>query len=110
MNCAGVSQVIAYNKMDLADSSDYLEEVQEYMERQGLDPADVVAISAVTGRGVLDLVRRIRQVLDAVGEEVPSLCLRHLPAPTVSIGKVLWPSWSCQSDVMRWPSILPCEQ
>lgn len=66
--------MIAYNKMDLADSSDYLEEIQEYMQEQGLDPRDVVAISAVTGRGVLDLVRRVRQVLDSLGEEVCSLC------------------------------------
>eukprot|EP00884_Botryococcus_braunii_P009916 jgi/Botrbrau1/18926/Bobra.177_2s0079.2 len=62
-------QVIAYNKMDLPDSSDYLDEVLDYMKRQGLDERDVVPVSAATGLGILDLVRRVRQVLDSLGEE-----------------------------------------
>ena len=52
--------------MDLPDSSDYWEEVAEQLQAQGIAREDVLAISAVTGQGVLDLVRRLRAVLDSL--------------------------------------------
>ena len=63
-------QVIAYNKIDVPDSGDYIEEVQEFLWGQGLARDDVHAISAVTGQGVLGLVRRARAVLDQLPSEV----------------------------------------
>ena len=75
-------QVIAYNKIDVPDSGDYIEEVQEFLWGQGLAKDDVHAISAVTGQGVLGLVRRARAVLDQLPSEVRnpgifSLSLSH---------------------------------
>ena len=52
--------------MDLPDSSDYWEEVAEQLQAQGIAREDVLAISAVTGQGVLDLVRRLHAVLDSL--------------------------------------------
>eukprot|EP00877_Chromochloris_zofingiensis_P006026 jgi/Chrzof1/1677/Cz10g16250.t1 len=61
-------QVVAYNKTDLPDSGDYWEFVQEYLvEEEGVDPAHIFPISAVTGRGVTDLVRAVRKVVDELG-------------------------------------------
>lgn len=57
-------QVVAYNKMDLPDSSDYYDLVSEYFAEHGMEPP--IPISAATGRGVVDLVRRVRAVLDAL--------------------------------------------
>ncbi|KAI8468676.1 MAG: GTP1/OBG-domain-containing protein [Monoraphidium minutum] len=61
-------QVVAYNKTDVPESGDYWEFVREYLvEEEGLDPSRVLPISAVTGRGVADLVRAVRSVLDELG-------------------------------------------
>jgi 50S ribosomal subunit-associated GTPase HflX len=79
------TQVIAYNKMDLPDASDYLDEVMDYMKARGLPAEDVVAISAVTGRGVTDLVRRVRARLDELPEEVGLHAIRILTG-TVDFG------------------------
>lgn len=68
--------MIAYNKMDLPDSSDYWDEVQEYLQKQGIEERNILAISAATGQGVMDLVRRLRSVLDALPPTVRSLPLR----------------------------------
>lgn len=70
-------QVIAYNKIDLPDSGDYIDEVREFLLGNGLAEEDVHAISAVTGQGVLGIVRRARQVLDQMPAEVssPFLCI-----------------------------------
>ncbi|CAK0783735.1 hypothetical protein CVIRNUC_006934 [Coccomyxa viridis] len=65
-------EVIAYNKIDVPDSGDYIEEVQEFLWGQGLAKDDVHAISAVTGQGVLGLVRRARAVLDQLPAEAPT--------------------------------------
>jgi len=59
-------QVVAYNKMDVPDSSDYWEEVQEHLLGQGIPTENVLPISAATGQGVIDLVRRLRAVLDSL--------------------------------------------
>lgn len=62
-------QIVAYNKMDVPDSSDYWEDVREQLAAEGV-PADAVfAISAVSGRGVTDLVRAVRALLDSLPEE-----------------------------------------
>ena len=67
------SQVVAYNKMDLPDSSDYWEEVQEFLQQRGIPATDIFPIIAATGQGVLDLVRRLRAVLDELPEVVRPL-------------------------------------
>ena len=72
-------QVIAYNKIDVPDSGDYIEEVQEFLWGQGLAKDDVHAISAVTGQGVLGLVRRARAVLDQLPSEVRNPGIFSLP-------------------------------
>ena len=60
-------QVIAYNKVDLPDSADYFADVASHLASScGLDPSDVMAVSAVSGVGVVDLVRRVRALLDAM--------------------------------------------
>ena len=65
-----VLQVVAYNKIDLPDSGDYIEEVREFLLGRGLAPEDVHAMSAVTGQGVLGVVRRARELLDQLPSEV----------------------------------------
>lgn len=120
-------QIVAYNKMDVPDSSDYWEDVREQLAGEGVPPADIYAIrwgrlgvlaslvggaralallmpsrrgavwgmhqpgccashprhhppapaatsstrdrSAVSGRGVTELVRGVRVALDALPEE-----------------------------------------
>lgn len=46
-------QIIAYNKMDVPDSSDYFDLVSEYLVSNGYPPP--MPVSAATGRGVTDL-------------------------------------------------------
>lgn len=60
------AQVVAYNKIDLPDSGDYIDEVREFLLGEGVPPEDIFAVSAATGKGVRDLVRRARIVLDAL--------------------------------------------
>lgn len=60
-------QVIAYNKVDLPDSGDYSEFVREELIAEGVSPDDIFTVSAATGQGVLDLVRRTRGILDQLG-------------------------------------------
>ena len=62
--------MIAYNKIDLPDSGDYIEEVREFLLGRGLALEDVHAMSAVTGQGVLGVVRRARELLDQLPSEV----------------------------------------
>lgn len=62
-------QIIAYNKVDLPDSGDYFDDVVEWLTARGVAREDVFAVSAVTGQGVVDLVRRVRVVLDELPEE-----------------------------------------
>ena len=50
-------QVVVYNKMDLPDSADYYDLVSEHFKERGLEPP--IAISAATGRGVVDVVRKV---------------------------------------------------
>ena len=67
---AALPQVVAYNKVDLPDSADYLEDVRAHLaETHGVHPDDVIAVSAATGTGVPELVRRVRALLDELAEE-----------------------------------------
>ena len=62
-------QVVAYNKMDVPDSSDYWEDVRAGLIQRGVAEVDILAISAATAKGVTEIVRRSRQVLDALPAE-----------------------------------------
>ena len=67
---AALPQVVAYNKVDLPDSADYLDDVRAHLaESHGVHPDDVIAVSAATGTGVPELVRRVRMLLDELAEE-----------------------------------------
>ena len=59
--------------------------LQEELVAEGVDEGDIFPISAVTGQGVLPLVRRVRQVLEQLGpaEQVSTHC------DTAQIGKVV---------------------
>ena len=59
-------QVVAYNKVDVPDSGDYFEEVRDALVAQGVDEANVLAVSAATGQGVTPLVRRLHALLDSL--------------------------------------------
>ena len=66
-------QVVAYNKMDLPDSSDYWEDVRATLIRdKGLAPESCFAVSSATGAGVQPLVRRLHVLLDALPQQVGS--------------------------------------
>lgn len=78
-------QIIAYNKIDLPDSGDYSEFVCEELISEGVSPQDIFMVSAATGQGILDLVRRTRAVLDDLGPlqqvyETNALNVTKLPA------------------------------
>eukprot|EP00891_Asterochloris_glomerata_P007312 jgi/Astpho2/7312/e_gw1.00113.48.1_t len=59
-------QVVAYNKMDVPESSDYWDDVRQFLGEAGVVSDDILATSAATGQGVTDMVRRVRRVLDAL--------------------------------------------
>jgi GTPase len=63
-------QIVAYNKTDVPDSGDYWEEIKQELtsDKFGVEEENLLAISAVTGKGVTDLVRRVHAVLDYLGE------------------------------------------
>ena len=62
--------MVAYNKVDLPDSGDYWDEISGALgQKEGVPRDDILAISAVTGRGVAELVRRVRAVLDALPQQ-----------------------------------------
>ncbi len=63
--------MIAYNKVDVPDSGDYWEDVRDYLVEQGVPADNIFAISAASGRGVTDLVRRVRALLDTMGSNEP---------------------------------------
>lgn len=64
--------------MDLPDSSDYWDEVQEFLAERGVPSEDIFAISAATGSGVKELVRRVNAVLDTLPKEVGFIGLGFL--------------------------------
>lgn len=52
--------------MDVPDSSDYWHDIQEQLVQDGVPVENILPISAATGEGVIELVRRLRAVLDAL--------------------------------------------
>lgn len=87
-------QVVAYNKMDVPDSSDYWDEIREALLDRGVSQDNVIPISAATGRGVTDLVRRARQVLASL----PSLPAQDLAASSEEASHVPTQVRSTRSD------------
>ena len=58
-------QIVAYNKVDLPDSGDYWELVRDCLtDEMGVPAARIFPVSAATGRGVSELVRGVRALLD----------------------------------------------
>jgi len=81
----GKPQVVAYNKMDVPESAEFWEDVREGLVARGADAAHCYAISAATGRGVQELVRGVRALLDALGpaevvRETDAVNATRLPA------------------------------
>ena len=72
--CARVClQIVAYNKMDVPDSSDYWPDIQQSLKAAGVASHLMCPISAVTGQGVLDLIRMVHTALDELPSEVATL-------------------------------------
>lgn len=59
--------------MDVPDSSDYWPDIQQSLEAAGVAPHLMCPISAVTGQGVLDLIRMVHTALDDLPSEVGTL-------------------------------------
>jgi GTPase len=58
MDLTEKQEVVAYNKVDLPESGDYFDDMKELLAQEcGVSPDVVFPVSAVTGQGVLDLVR-----------------------------------------------------
>jgi GTP-binding protein len=55
-------QVVAANKIDLTDTEENLAELKEVLEAEGYE---VFPISAVTGTGVDELIRRVNELVEA---------------------------------------------
>ena len=71
------TQVVAYNKMDVPDASDYWPDMRELLiNEEGIQPEDCLAISAVAGHGTTELVRRVRARLDELPAQVIVLAAR----------------------------------
>jgi len=62
-------QIVAVNKVDLAEVRERLPELRELLERRGIDAS---FISAAQGEGTDDLVRRMAEALAATREERPA--------------------------------------
>ena len=67
--CAAV-QIVAYNKMDVPESADYWPDIQESLETAGIAQHLMCPISAVSGQGVLDLIRMVHAALDELPAQV----------------------------------------
>ena len=61
--------------MDVTDSSDYWPDIQQSLEAAGVAPHLMCPISAVTGQGVLDLIRMVHTALDDLPTEVETFWL-----------------------------------
>jgi GTP-binding protein len=76
-------QLVVLNKMDLPAAAEKWPEVQRAMQRRGLE---ALAISAVTGQGVKELLRRLATLLaelppESPMEEIPVFRLEDEEAP-----------------------------
>ena len=85
-------QIVAYNKMDVPDSSDYWPDIQQSLEAAGVAPHLMCPISAVTGQGVLDLIRMVHTALDELPSEVGTLsgCLARCTSVGEHVFVCLW--------------------
>ena len=63
---AGKTEIVVANKMDLTDSDEALERFREALD------VDVVAISAVTGRGLEQLTERIWRTIQELPPDQPA--------------------------------------
>ena len=59
--------------MDVPDSSDHWPDIQQSLEAVGVAPHLMCPISAVTGQGVLELIRMVHTALDELPSEVRTL-------------------------------------
>lgn len=66
---ASKPQIVAYNKMDVPESSDYWPDIQQSLAGAGVAPHSMCAISAVSGQGVLELIRMVHSALDELPSE-----------------------------------------
>jgi GTP-binding protein len=73
-------QLVVLNKLDLPDAQAHWPDVAAAIARYALP---VLAISAVTGEGVLELLRRVQALLDALpaAEAAPEALIELAPAP-----------------------------
>lgn len=83
-------QVVAYNKVDLPDSSDYYEDVRDQLLSKGVAAADIFSISAATGNGILNLVRHLHSVLDKLKDQVQAQ-MKVVQVPPIDIVFYLTP-------------------
>lgn len=82
-----VMQVVVYNKMDLPDSADYWEDIRNALvDTRGVLPEACMAISAVTGQGTQQLVRKLHALLDALPPQV-HLLTRSITACNEPVSK-----------------------
>ncbi len=59
--------MVAYNKIDVPDSGDFVDVMREELLKEGVAPDYIFPVSAATGQGILELVRRVRLTLDGLG-------------------------------------------
>ena len=83
-----MAQVVAYNKMDVPDASDYWPDMRELLQQEGVDAEDIVSVSAVSGQGVPELVRRVRARLEELPHEVWTGKKNHVHLDTVSVSAI----------------------
>ena len=56
--------------MDVPDASDYWPDMAELLQQEGVAAEDILCVSAVSGQGVPELVRRVRARLEELPKEV----------------------------------------
>ena len=71
-------QIVVYNKMDVSESADYWPDIQQSLETVGIAQHLMCPISAVSGQGVLDLIRMVHAALDELPARVQA-CLTGPP-------------------------------
>lgn len=62
MDLALLPQIVIANKADLA-ISEQLDELREYVQSRGME---LLCVSALTGEGILDMIRHVAQVLETL--------------------------------------------